>query len=213
MFEVSNVEPKITRVYDDYKYNDYGYVWRKVFVVDDFYKNPDEVRDLALSSEPKSEKKYTGALVGKRVVEESKDLITNLKPVFNKLCQHEQWRNLEWDENHFNERWDDMKFMVNVTSDKDVKSNEGHVFHKDNTKYKWAALVYLNKDGEVGGGTDFYRWKEDEPSNAFKEHTPEHTCEMKYNRMVLYEARHTHGAILEEGKIKDIPRLTQVFFM
>ena len=46
MFEVSNVEPSITRVYDDYKYNDYGYVWRKVFVVDDFYKNPDEVRDL-----------------------------------------------------------------------------------------------------------------------------------------------------------------------
>jgi len=65
MFEVSNVEPSITRVYDDYKYNDYGYVWRKVFVVDDFYKNPDEVRDLALSPEPKSEKKYTGALVGK----------------------------------------------------------------------------------------------------------------------------------------------------
>ena len=61
-----------------------------------------------------NQKKYTGALVGKRVVEKSKDLITNLKPVFSKLCQHEQWKNLEWDENHFNEMWDEMNFMVNI---------------------------------------------------------------------------------------------------
>ena len=63
---------------------------------------------------------------------------------------------MEWDENHFNEMWDEMNFMVNITSDEDVKSIEGNVYHKDNTKYKWKfALVYLNKDGEVGGGTEF----------------------------------------------------------
>ena len=39
------------------------------------------------------------------------------------------------------------------------------------------------------------------------------TSEMKYNRMVLYEARHTHGAILDRKMYKQHPRLAQVFFM
>jgi len=39
------------------------------------------------------------------------------------------------------------------------------------------------------------------------------TMEMKYNRMVLYEARHTHGAILNRSMFKEYPRLAQVFFM
>ena len=37
--------------------------------------------------------------------------------------------------------------------------------------------------------------------------------EMKYNRMVLYEARHTHGATLNRSMFKEYPRLAQVFFM
>ena len=39
------------------------------------------------------------------------------------------------------------------------------------------------------------------------------TSEMKYNRMVLYEGRHTHGAILNRSMFKEYPRLAQVFFM
>ena len=51
MFEVLNEEPVIHRVYDHSRANDLGYCWRKVFVIDDFYKNPDEIRDYALSCE------------------------------------------------------------------------------------------------------------------------------------------------------------------
>ena len=39
------------------------------------------------------------------------------------------------------------------------------------------------------------------------------TSEMKYNRMVLYESRQTHGAILDRTMFKEYPRLAQVFFM
>ena len=39
------------------------------------------------------------------------------------------------------------------------------------------------------------------------------TSEMKYNRMVLYEARQTHGAILNRDMFNENPRLAQVFFM
>ena len=51
MFEVHNQDPVIHRVYDHSRFNDVGFVWRKVFVVDDFYKYPDQVRDYALSCE------------------------------------------------------------------------------------------------------------------------------------------------------------------
>ena len=33
-------------MYDYDRMSDIGYKWRKVFVVDDFYKNPDEVRSI-----------------------------------------------------------------------------------------------------------------------------------------------------------------------
>ena len=39
------------------------------------------------------------------------------------------------------------------------------------------------------------------------------TSEMKYNRMVLYESRQTHGADLDRTMYKQHPRLAQVFFM
>ena len=50
MFEVLNEEPVIHRVYDHTRANDLGYCWRKVFVVDDFYKNPDEVYNFLFDS-------------------------------------------------------------------------------------------------------------------------------------------------------------------
>ena len=39
------------------------------------------------------------------------------------------------------------------------------------------------------------------------------TSKMKYNRMVLYESRQTHGADLDRTMYKQYPRLAQVFFM
>ena len=59
MFEVNPVRiSHIQRCYDHWKFNDYGYIYRKVFVVEDFYKNPDEIRDYALSCKLNSEKKF-----------------------------------------------------------------------------------------------------------------------------------------------------------
>ena len=127
-------------------------------------------------------------------------MVKNLKPVFEELCQHKEWYNLEWDQEDFDSKWNKMKFMVNVTSGEDIayKAFEGkrwcHTHHKDNEEYKWAsALVYLS-DGY--GGTNFYQFKEDDPYPMDYDMKKDivFTSEMKYNRMVLYEARQTHGA-------------------
>ena len=64
MFEVNSVEnPFIQRCYDHSKHNEYGYIYRKVFIVDNFYKNPDEVREFALSCKRTNDKEYCGGLV------------------------------------------------------------------------------------------------------------------------------------------------------
>ena len=166
MFEVLNEEPVIHRVYDHSRANDLGYCWRKVFVIDDFYKNPDEIRDYALSCELTKDKEICGGLIGSRVVEDRQDMIDNLKPVFTKLCQHEQWVNLEYTEDMFQYKWDNMQFMVNHTTHEDIMERFTdtvycYTHHKDNIGSKWAALVYLNKDEECIGGTNFYRQYED----------------------------------------------------
>ena len=96
MFEVHNQDPVIHRVYDHSRFNDIGFVWRKVFVVDDFYKYPDQVRDYALSCKRTKDKEVCGGLIGSRVMEDNQEMIDNLRPVFSKLCQHEEWTNLEY---------------------------------------------------------------------------------------------------------------------
>ena len=221
MFEVNPVKiSHIQRCYDHWKHNDYGYIYRKVFIVDDFYKYPDEIRDYALSCELKKDKKYCGGLVGKRVVEDRSDMIQNLEPVFSELCQHKEWYNLEYDDAEFKQKWSEMKFMVNHTTHEDINERFNkdifiHTHHKDDINTKWAALVYLNKPEECDGGTDFYKFIEDHPygSGYNIKKDIKWTSEMKYNRMVLYEARHTHGAILNRSMFKEYPRLAQVFFM
>tara|TARA_B100001248_G_scaffold227368_1_gene185732 strand:- start:37 stop:702 length:666 start_codon:yes stop_codon:yes gene_type:complete len=221
MFEVNPVDViDIQRVYDHWKGNDWGYIYRKVFTVDDFYRNPDEIRDYALSCELKGGKEYCGGLVGKRVIEDRQDMIDNLKPIFSKLCQHKEWYNLEYDDDEFNEKWDKMKFMVNHTTHDDIterfsKTVYCYTHHKDNVGSKWAALVYLNKPNEYDGGTNFFKWREDDPYGMDYDINKDimFTTEMKYNTMVLYEARQTHGAILNRTMFTEHPRLAQVFFM
>ena len=219
MFEVNPIRiSHIQRCYDYTRLNDFGYIWRKVFVVDDFYKNPDEVRDYALSCERTNDKEHCGGLIGTRVIEERQDMIDNLKPVFKELCQHSEWKNLEFTEDLFNYRWDNQKFLVNHTTNKDInerftKTVYCYTLHKDPDS-KWAALVYLNKPEECEGGTQFYKYKED---HAYGEYDIKKditfTSEMKYNRMILYEAKCTHGADLNRKMFKEYPRLAQVFFM
>ena len=213
MFEINPIvysDIHIEKCYDHYKDNDYGYVWRKIFVIDNFYKNPDEVRDYALSCKVKYDKDILGGALGGRVYEDNPEMIKNLKPVYERLCQHKEWYNIEWDQKHFDDQWHKQKFIVNVTRDEDIDGKQTH--HKDNINVSWASLVYL---GDGPGGTNFYQWKEDTPLGNDYDIRKDivFTSEMKYNRMLLYEARQMHGAILEKGMFDTDPRLAQVFFM
>ena len=223
MFETNPLNSynlKVHRVYDHCKNTDKGFIWRKVFVIDDFYKYPDKVRDYALSCERKSGKEYCGALVGTRVMENNQEMIYKLRPIFSTLCNQKEWNNIEYNDVEFQLKWDNMKFMVNHTTHDDIMSRFTdtvycYTHHKDHVGSKWAALVYLNKEEECIGGTNFYRQYEDHAYgyDYNLKNDIMFTSEMKYNRMVLYESRQTHGAILDRKMFKEYPRLAQVFFM
>ena len=58
---------------------------RTVIIIDDFYKNPDEVRNLALTSERRRDPKLINGLPGSRVFIETDELKKNVKPFFDEL--------------------------------------------------------------------------------------------------------------------------------
>ena len=100
-----------------------------------------------------------------------------------------------------------MPVIANVTYGSDFAEREDNyngkvvTYHKDAEKHKWAALVFLNKPEECEGGTKFYEFKDDTPMWEPSEKDA-YTIEMKYNRMILYEADHCHGAILNRDMFK-----------
>ena len=60
MFEVNDYQVEVHKLYDHYKHNDMGYCWRKIFIIDNFYRNPEEVRNYAFSCKASDDKGGTG---------------------------------------------------------------------------------------------------------------------------------------------------------
>ena len=109
MFEIN--DPEITLVSKIGKEN------RNALIIDNFYKNPDEVREYALSSKrysPEDNPDLLAAFPGWRVFEND-DRIKNLKPFFTGLSKEPLWRR-PINYNHWNDNWDRQGFMVNISN-------------------------------------------------------------------------------------------------
>ena len=67
-------------------------VQKMVFIIDDFYKNPDEVREYALTAKTYTDKDRLAGAIGRRVWDEEYDIMNQLKinlcPIFEQLCQN-----------------------------------------------------------------------------------------------------------------------------
>lgn len=216
MFEVNpELKVKIEKVPD----LEWSGIDKMVFVIDNFYQNPDEVRSLAKKSQLYTDKERLAGAIGRRVWEEELDLIQemnyNLASVFEQLCNHPDWH-IKFDKEHHYNKWSYMRFVVNVTNNEEIIASgktTDTACHIDGPYNKWGALVYLNTPEECEGGTDFYSVvppNEDGTENWPKK---QHRCEMVYNRCLLYDANQVHGAVLEPGMFKTCDRLVQVMFM
>lgn len=200
MFEINkNLNARVNRVCNSL-----------IIEIENFYENPDEVREYAITS-----KKYTkndnndllAYAIGRRVCEDDFRLEIQMKEVFYQLCNHPEW-NIKFDEEHHNYRWSGMRFMVNVTNNKEILNDGRNIIcHVDGPTTKWACVVYLNILEECEGGTGFYSLNDDENLKV------EYISKMKYNKAVLYDSNIIHGAILNKTMFKTCDRLVQVMFM
>jgi hypothetical protein len=233
MFEINtDLRIKVERVQDIYwsatdtgivRFDSSRPVEKLIFIIDNFYQNPDEVRQLTKESEVYTDKNRLAGAIGRRVWREEPELMYEMAyqmcHVFEQLCQHEDWQ-LEFDKEHHYQKWNSMRFVVNVTNNKEIVDsgrNWDTICHIDGPYNKWASLVYLNTPDEYGEegsvpGTGFYSVVPPNSDGSINKPKLQYVCPVKYNRAVLYDANMVHGAIMEPDMYKDYDRLTQIMF-
>lgn len=189
-----------------------------LLVVDDFYRNPDDVRQLALETEYEADLRYFKGTRSKK-----KFLFPWVKEEFERLLRV---RITDW-----------LDQPANGSFQK-TTSEDPLVWHSDTQSY--AAAIYLTDklgtlpDGRpcdpVLSGTSFWRNKitgarrppSDEAAYAatYSEFNLTHPDNWDlvdrvgnvYNRLVLWDAQLIHSATSYEGFTSDEPRLAQLFF-
>ena len=210
-------------------------VEKTYFIIDDFYKDPDKVREYTLKelkdktnvyTDKKGDRPDDGRLagaIGRRVWDESpetmKEMEVQMSPVFEQLCKSKEWH-LEFDEKHHYDKWSSMRFVINVTNHEEVVRSERPwytVCHVDGPYNKWASLVYLNTAEEYGEeesipGTGLYSVVPPNSDGTINHPKLQAIVPVRYNRCIMYDANQVHGAILEPELYHNYDRLTQIMF-
>jgi hypothetical protein len=198
-----------------------------IIIVDDFYKEPDKIREYALQQtfyKSTKEGTYPGIRTNElwKCDKELDTLISS--KIFSILFDFEH-ASVEWNvSTHF-------QYIEPYNSDKNSFYNKGWV-HKDHHA-KFACMVYLTPNADLGSGTSFYKQiKEDNKfqqerldfyvdSNtknyisSIEEHLScyDETIRVNniYNRMVMFDSNYFHAANNLHSGVE--PRLTQISFI
>ena len=137
---------------------------RTVVIIDDFYKNPDEIRERALSLEHTDSTEAVGGFPGVRGFAETSEVRLELYDIYFHLCN--KYFGLP-DADKFSNNWDNQGFMVNILNDSTLKKNPlGIIPHQDYWEsapkgspvslLQYGSVVYLNTPDECAGGTNLY---------------------------------------------------------
>lgn len=178
---------------------------KRIFVQDNFYENPDAVREFALQQYYFDDEGYLGMRTRKQF------LFTGVKERFEDLIGEKITR---WEVESMNGRFQTCKAGVPL------------VYHCD--EQRWAAMIYLTPDAPPQAGTSFYRHKQTKirhnseegimqcfNQQTFLDSTPYElvdTVGNVYNRLVIFDGGLIHAASGYFGW--DIPtsRLFHMFF-
>ena len=194
-----------------------------IVYIDNFYKNPDKVRNLALRTPGTKNPRILGGVPGERI-----DISFNLEhiwPIWIEIAENVYGLKQE-ERKAFEMSCMNTSFSVNVTQS-NHRRRLPHIDLPDVKDRGWAGLVYLNKPKECKGGTGFYTykgqqvnpiqsgvWREDFVDDSIGPWELIHLAEMKYNRMIMYPDNILHGAYDKPGYFEDdIYRLVQTFFI
>lgn len=188
----------------DYKKN------KRVLIVDNFYKNPDEVRKFALSQEFFDDDGYIGRRTRKQF------FLPGTKEAFEEILGK---KITKWEEHGMNGR-----FQHNW-------SGEKLVYHCD--FQEWAAMIYLTPDAPPQCGTTMWRhrntkvhhnsqinWGTGQELEIFNDRNfldktpwePVDVCGNIYNRLVIFNGGCIHSASEYFGDSLENCRLWHMFF-
>ena len=178
---------------------------KRIFIVDNFYKNPDKVREFALTTNFNEDPDwYKGSRSSQQ------HIFPGTREAFEKIMGVKI--------TNFEEHGQCGKFQI-CTSKEDI------VYHHDSQK--WAALVYLTPDAPFETGTCLLSSKitgarnvNDPNSDAsfsggFYDKTKFEVVDVVgnvYNRLVIFDAQCIHAASQYFGIDKFNSRLTHLFF-
>lgn len=206
----------------------------RVVVIENFYLNPDLVRELAFTIPPTENSKVLGGTPGSRVFGHYN--FVNMFPIFQHV-----FRNVYGDitkdisDEEIKTTISTTPFCVNINQSDKMPPVVPHI--DDENRMLFAGALYLNKPEECAGGTSFYMlegkqkvtnkdigdWLQKNSHGNFHTHYLTDSekdwdllsvAEMKYNRLVIYPGNVLHTAYVKpEMFIGDTYRLVQMFFM
>ena len=184
---------------------------KRLFVVDNFYENPDQIRDFALTQVNYKEdlRWYKGLRSDKNYA------TTEIKTAFERIIGEEI---VNWEDYARNGVNGCFQIMM---------SKDQQVYHFD--EQKWAAMIYLTPNAPFESGTRLHQSKinnsyhshenldiiDDSFNGDFYDSTKWHTVDAagnRYNRLVIMDSRHVHSAGSYFGNTLENGRLTHLFF-
>lgn len=184
---------------------------KKIFVVDNFYEDPNMVRQYALQQEFNGDLRF---YKGKRTI--GRHSTPQIKQKFEEIMGEPITR---WD-TPSEEFGGSMNGVFQFCTPEDAL-----VYHHD--EQKWAAMIFLTPDAPLQTGTSFYRHKETgikvaEDTDSFRAFSGGYYDATKfelidtvgniYNRCVIFDARQIHAATEYFGQTKEDSRLFHIFF-
>jgi hypothetical protein len=186
--------------------------------IDNFYTNPDEVREFALKQEFKVRGNYPGQRTKSFLTDSLKKKMRDILYPFAGEITY--WGSNDTENNYTG------SFQYTVSEDRSW-------IHADSTT-DWAAVCYLTPDAPLSAGTGIFRHKatgwshydykrENEPGyvesappgNEMRDYTKWEMVDRignVYNRLIMYRADNYHVSLDYFGQNMNDGRLFQVFF-
>jgi len=176
-----------------------------MIVIDEFYNNPNDVREFALAQEFDVTGNWPGTRTKTFINESTKETI-------QKILQDIAGNVIDWQAN------DGYTGSFQLTT-----SMDRSWIHADSYN-TWAGVLYLTPDAPLSGGTGIFRYKktgsmmEDgtDLSGVTQDMTKWELVDRVgnvYNRLVLYRGNNYHMSLDYFGKDKEDGRLFQLFFI
>lgn len=188
-----------------FKVNDNYKDSKRAFIVDNFYDNPDAVREYALEQEYFDDEGYIGRRTRKQF------LFPGIKESFEEIIGK---KITKWEDYGMNGR-----FQFNY-------SGEPLVYHCD--RQHWAGMIYLTPDAPPQCGTSTYRHRETKihhnshpdimkcfNQKTFLDRTPYDRIDSfgnVYNRLVIFDGGCIHSASEYFGSCLEDCRVWHMFF-